>query len=335
VDGPGLERVAGRWGHAPAPRGTVRAICSKGRLLPTLTQRIEYAGYRLGTAMLAAAPEAALYRAVGAIANHTVARFGRRAHITRVNLQIAFPEKSEAERREIARRSFVDLLWAGVDLARVRSYSREELVERVEFHGREHIEKTTASGRGCLILIPHLGSLELALRAAPAHGLPICVMTKPASNPLIDDDLNGQRERGGAQVLAHRGVLAEALEALREQRVLVISNDQYERRGRAVEVPFFGVRVPTGRGLASLSLRTGVPVVPFYIARRDFRHSRMICLPPIAPVRTRNFRRDVKNMTTRYNEAIEGIIREHPEQYLWSHKRFRNLPKIPEDVYER
>jgi KDO2-lipid IV(A) lauroyltransferase len=160
-------------------------------------------------------------------------------------------------------------------------------------------------------------------------------MTKPASNPLIDADLNGQRERAGATVLAHRGVLADALQALRDRRVLVISNDQYERRSRSVKVPFFGVRVPTGRGLATLSLRTGTPVVPFYIARRDIERSRMVCLPPVEPVRTRDFKHDVETMTKRYNEAIEGIIREHPEQYLWSHKRFRNSPDLPKDVYER
>ena len=183
------------------------------------------------------------------------------------------------------------------------------------------------------MLIPHLSSLELALRAAPAHGVPITVMTKPASNPLIDAHLNAQRERAGARVLAHRGVAKQALRVLREGRLLVISNDQYERRSKSVKVPFFGVRVPTGRGLATLSLRTGAPVVPFYIVREDARRSRMISLPPIDPVASGFARPDVEVLTERYNAVIEEIIRTHPEQYLWSHKRFRNSPDLPEGVY--
>jgi KDO2-lipid IV(A) lauroyltransferase len=281
------------------------------------------------------APEAALYGAVGALARRIVDRGGRRARIAQVNLGIALPESSEAERRELARRAFTELLWAGLDLARAGGWSPEQLRERVDFDAREHIDKALAAGCGCLVLIPHLSSLELALRAAPAHGVPITVMTKPASNPLIDAHLNAQRERAGARVLAHRGVAKQALRVLREGRLLVISNDQYERRSKSVKVPFFGVRVPTGRGLATLSLRTGAPVVPFYITREDVQHSRMVSLPPIEPIVADSARTDVEVLTERYNRAIEGIIREHPEQYLWSHKRFRHSPDLPRDVYDR
>ena len=283
--------------------------------------------------MLAAAPEAALYRAVGALARRIVDRGGRRARIAQVNLRIALPEKTEAEREKLARRAFAELLWAGLDLARAGGWSAEQLRERVDFHAREHIDKALADGRGCLVLIPHLSSLELAMRAAPAHGVPITVMTKPASNPLIDAHLNAQRERAGARVLPHRGVAKEALRVLREGRLLVISNDQYERRSKSVNVPFFGVRVPTGRGLATLSLRTGAPVVPLYITRQDSRHSRMVSLPPIEPVSSGSARPDVGVLTERYNAVIEKIIRTHPEQYLWSHKRFRNSADLPRDVY--
>ena len=276
-----------------------------------------------------------LYRAVGALARRIIDRGGRRARIAQVNLAIALPEKSETERQELARRAFAELLWAGLDMARAGGWSPAQLRERVDFDAREHIDKALAAGRGCLVLIPHLSSLELALRAAPAHGVPITVMTKPASNPLIDAHLNAQRERAGARVLAHRGVAKQALRVLREGRLLVISNDQYERRSKSVKVTFFGVRVPTGRGLATLSLRTGAPVVPFYITRQDVRHSRMVSLPPIEPIVADSARPDVEVLTERYNRAIEGIIREHPEQYLWSHKRFRHSPDLPPDVYER
>ncbi len=276
-----------------------------------------------------------LYRAVGALARRIVDRGGRRARVAQVNLRIALPEKTEAERQELARCAFVELLWAGLDLARAGRWSAEQLRERVDFQARQHLDKALTDGRGCLVLIPHLSSLELALRAGPAHGVPFTVMTKPASNPLIDVHLNAQRERAGARVLAHRGVAKQALRVLRTGGLLVLSNDQYERRSRSVRVPFFGARVPTGRGLATLSLRTGAPVVPFYITRKDFRHSRMVSLPPIEPVTSGSARPDVEVLTERYNRVIEEIVREHPGQYLWSHKRFRHSPDLPRDVYDR
>lgn len=276
-----------------------------------------------------------MYRSAAVLAGRFFDRGGRRARISHVNLRIAFPEKTAEERYRLARRSFVELAWSAIDIARVRRWGAEDLREHVEFCGREYIEKAHSAGRGCLVLIPHLGSLEVALRAAPAHGVPIAVLTKPASNPLINEHLNDQRERAGAAVLAHRGEMQTAMRALRDRRLVVVANDQYERRRRSVRVPFFGVQAPTGRGLAALSLRTGAPVVPVYITRRDATHSRMVCLPPLEPVRTGAFARDLETLTKRYNEVIEGIVREHPEQYLWAHKRFRNCPDLPHDVYDR
>jgi KDO2-lipid IV(A) lauroyltransferase len=304
-----------------------------GPALATLSQRIEYLGYRLGTGLLAYAPEGAIYGLAAALARGFHAVGGRRSRIAWKNLELVFPEKTEAEREALARRSFVELFWAGIDLARVRRWDAEELRRRVPLEGREHLEKAAAGGRGFLVLIPHLSSLELALRAAPAHGIPICVMTKPASNPMIDAHLNAERERAGASVLAHRRVLDAAMDALRGERPLVISNDQYERRGRAVEAAFFGHRVPTGRGVATLSLRTGAPVVPVYIAREGPERCRLVCRPSIEPVRASAYREDVLRMTERYNREIEEIVRLHPEQYLWSHKRFRHSPDLSEGFY--
>lgn len=339
-----VERGAARRGAAYAggrryPAGHTdggqrRPRPARGLLLSSLADRLEYAGYRLGTAALARVPEAPLYAAAAAGARWLFDRGGRRVRIACVNLAVALPDESEAARRELARRSFVELVWSGLDLARARRWDAEALRQRVSFHDREHMDKTIAAGRGCLVLIPHLGSLELALRAAPAHGIPITVMTKPASNPLIDRDLNADRQRAGAQVLRHRHITRQALAALRAGRPLVISNDQYERRSRSIHARFFGVLAPTGRGLAALSLRTGAPVVPVYIARSDPSRSRLTCRPPIEPVRTGDFRRDLQAMTTRYNRAIEDIVRLHPDQYLWSHKRFRNCLDLPESLYD-
>ena len=124
------------------------------------------------------------------------------------------------------------------------------------------------------------------------------------------------------------------LRALRKGRAVVALNDQYARRSRGVFVPFFGVRVSTSLGPALMALRTGAPIVPGLRASRigPDRH-RLMIRPALETPDTGDRRKDAELLTARSNAALEEFIREHPEQWMWSHRRFRHSPDLPGDPY--
>jgi KDO2-lipid IV(A) lauroyltransferase len=307
-------------------------VARRGRSA-SLRDWIEYAGFRTGWALLRALPEPIAYGLAAGAARRYFDLAGRRSGVALANLRIAYPELAEAARRRIGRESTVHLAWNLVDAVLATRWSEAELRRRIEVEGYEHFEAAAARGRGVLVLMPHLGSFELAGLAAPLFGVRATVIARPLSNRLVNRYLLAHRTRHGAELIQHRRVVPRVLEALREGRNVVIINDQYTRRSRGIFVPFFGVRASTSAGPATLALRSGAPVLPFYLVRLARDRHRAVCLPALELETTGSRKKDVEVATARMNHLLESIVRRHPEQWMWGHRRFRHSPDLPHSPY--
>jgi len=307
-------------------------VARRGRSA-SLRDWLEYAAYRGGAALLRALPEERARGLATRAARLAFARGGRRARVALANLRIAFPELAPEEQRRIARESWVQQAWNAIDALACPTWSDAELRRRVELEGLEHQRAAAALGRGVLLLMPHLGSIELAWAALPLHGPPLTVLTRPLSNRLIQREHVQSRAAHGAEILPHRGAALRVLRALSEGRRVAIANDQYARRSRGIFAPFFGVRSSTSPGAALLALRSGAPLLPFYLVRLGRDRHRGVFLPPLEFERSGDHRKDVELATARMNQVLEALIRQHPEQWLWGHRRFRHSPDLPGDPY--
>jgi KDO2-lipid IV(A) lauroyltransferase len=299
----------------------------------TLRDALEYAGLRAGLAVVEWLPEQPSYAlARGAMRlAYRVDRGRREAALA--NLRIAFPERSPEEQQRIARASYAQLADHLVDVLRAHGTSDAELLARFELVGREHFDTARARGRGVIALLPHLGSFELLALVAPALGIPCCVVTRPLSNPRADALLRARRGERGTRVLAHRNVARECLRALARGEALAILNDQYTRRRRGVFTPFFGLRASTSPGPAWLALRSGAAVLPLHLERLARDRHRVVCGPELRLETTGDLRSDVLRVTAQMNAALEALIRAQPEQWIWSHRRFRHSPDLAVEPY--
>lgn len=306
---------------------------SGGDTRASLVEHLVHSGYRAGMGSLRALPESLAYRLGAAGARGLFDLRVPRARVSETNLGIALPETTAAERRHIARESWVHLAWSAIDVARASRLSDDELRERFDLVGRKHFDAAVALGRGVLVLAPHLGNFQLALIAMALEGVPLTVVARPLANRLVSRDVFADRARTGAEVVGHRGVASELLRGLRNGRGVVVVNDQYARVSKGILVPFFGVRASTSPGPATLSLRSGAPVMPFYTVRTAQGHHRAVCLPAIAPEPSGDRRADIERATAKYNAILEELIRAHPEQWIWGHRRFRNSPDLPDALY--
>jgi len=249
------------------------------------------------------------------------------------NLRIAFPELPEAERHAIGRESYVQFAWQLIDVARGARWGAAELLARVEAEGREHIDAALANGHGALCLTLHLGGFETAIRIVPALGLSITVIGRPLTNRLLRRDIHAQRTSTGAELILHRNVAPQMLRALHKGRIVVALNDQYKRRSQGVFVPFFGVRASTSPGPALIALRARAPILPAACVRIGPDRHRLLIRPPLELPKTGDRRKDAELLTARCNTALETFIREYPEQWMWSHRRFRYSPDLAVDPY--
>jgi KDO2-lipid IV(A) lauroyltransferase len=307
-------------------------VARRGRSA-SLQDWIEYSAYRGGEALVRALPERSVQRLAASAARLAFDRGGRRARVALANLRLALPALPEAERRRIARESWVQQAWNAIDALCCTGWSDGELLRRLEVEGLPHARAAAARGRGVLLLMPHLGSIELAWAALPLLGPPVTVLVRPFSNRLVQREHAARRAARGAEILPHRGGALRVLRRLQEGGCAVLVNDQYARRSRGILAPFFGLRCSTSPGAALIALRSRAPVLPLHLVRLAPDRHRLVFRPPLALETGHGHRKDVELATARMNLALEEVIREHPEQWLWGHRRFRHSPDLAGDPY--
>ncbi len=293
----------------------------------------ELVGLRLTQGLVKVAPTRVAYALGRVLARLIFACERKRVGYALTNLRIAFPELSASRRREIGRKSYESFARNTIDVLRSDAWDEEEIRARVEIAGLEYLDKARALGKGVLALTLHLGNFELAPRALALAGVPVSSVARRLRNPLLFAKLAAWRRAAGAELIDRKQAAPKILRALREGRAIGLLIDQYSSPSRSVLVPFFGARCSTSAGLATLALRTGAPVVPFCTFRDGPDHHRAMFLPALEFRPSGDRRRDIEDLTARCNEVLEGLIRRHPEQWMWAHRRFRHSPDLPEPVY--
>ncbi len=253
----------------------------------------------------------------------------RRRRIAMTNLEIAFPEMPETERRRIVRASCRSFILTGLegikylrgfDAARGREEARrmvEGLDALLQRARRIHEE----SG-GCIFVTPHLGNWELLAHASALAGIPLTVTVRPLDNPRLERRLFGLRARSGQQILSKRNAFGALREALRKGRSVAILADQHAGV-RGVDVPFFGKPASTTIAPATLALHFGRPIVVVACLRREGGGYEALVGEPIRPDPEAGARGEIERLTAALTREIEDIVRKHPEQYLWMHDRWK------------
>lgn len=254
----------------------------------------------------------------------------RHVKIGMKNLEFAFPDRSEAERRRILRASYVNLGRSGSECVRLGGFFYRRLRKRVRYERLWYWDEIQRKhpGRGILVLTAHFGNFELLPAAHAMHGYQIALVHH-TQRFLAGDALIGFiRGRAGVDALRKHSAARAVLKALRQGLLVGIPFDQNAKRSEAVFVPFFGEPAATASGLARLAVLSGAPVVPVFIVREpDGRHHRIEIQDEIPLVRSGDAEADLVQNTCRFVKAVEDMALRCPEQFLWTHRRFRTRPR--------
>ncbi|MFQ5601164.1 MAG: lysophospholipid acyltransferase family protein [Candidatus Krumholzibacteriia bacterium] len=250
-------------------------------------------------------------------------RCGLRRRVSLENLERAFGGAFDAPaRRRIAARSYEHLGMTLVELLRLGPAEALAVRERLETHGVEHLHAALARGRGAIVASAHYGNWEVLGAGAVACGLPVTFVVQRMRNRAADSMLCRRRESAGVRVLERGMALRRVREELGANRLVSIMCDQDARR-RGVFVPFFGVPASTHKGAAQLALRHDAPFIPAFGRRLPDGRHRMLVYPPLEPPAGVDEEEAVLALLTRFNQLLEEVIREEPQQYLWLHRRWK------------
>jgi len=248
---------------------------------------------------------------------------GIRRRVTLDNLAHAFPDRSVEERRVLARAAYANMARVVVDALRTLGASRAQLLAEVEVDDFGPVERALAAGKGLVVATAHLGSWEM-FGAAMAQRVPLHAVVRPLRGGL-NARLVEARERAGLKLIPARGALTGMVAALRKNEVVAMLLDQAIGGKHALFVPFFGRPAATSPALSMAALRTGAPTL-VVVALRENGRLRFRVEGPFAVTDTGDRRRDLRDHTARVTAALERIIREAPEQWLWLHRRWKLAP---------
>lgn len=247
------------------------------------------------------------------------------SNIARANLQMAFPEKTAAEREKILRGVWDNLGRTACEyphMDQIYDYEIEWLdPRRVEVSGIRTFQEMLWDGKPGIIFTAHLGNWELPAVAAARHGLDMTILFRPPSNAFIAEYVTNVRAGTMGKLLSRsRGAIMHVAASIERGDHLGLLVDQ--RYSTGLSVPLFKVPTPTNTTVARVARQYDCPVYGSRCIRLPGNRFRLEVIGPVDLPRDEDGRVDIAGATARINAIIEGWIREHPEQWLWLHNRW-------------
>lgn len=209
----------------------------------------------------------------------------------------------------------------------------ERLGDRVSWQGKALIDDALAAGRGVLLLTPHLGSFEVAARAAAERcAKPITVLYRPARKAFLRELEETARARPNmATAPATLSGVRQLLRALKRGEVVGLLPDQVPPLGQGVWAPFFGKPAYTMTLAARLAQQTGAEVGLAWCERLAGGAGYSIHIAPLDEPLPADPVDDVEAARV-INASMERVIRALPTQYLWGYNRYKSPRRLKADA---
>ncbi len=294
------------------------------------------AASRLGLALLRAVarraatmplPRAlALGRGLGVLIGSGV-RYRRRE--AAAALARCLPERTPPDRAAILSRMYRHIGMNLVESARLAGGQLDQVQNLVEFSQSTRVAEELKRGRGALILTAHFGNWDLLSVRTPMAGLPLTIISKELKNNAINSFWMDMRARLGLHIVPRRNSYRACRVVLKRNELVGFILDQNMIRTEGIFVDFFGRPACTTPGLAFMAAQAAAPVFPIFLVRDALdpaRHT-LLVQDPLEPPPDRE-PATIQAATQQYTRIIEAIVRQHPDHWIWIHRRWRTQPDL-------
>lgn len=249
---------------------------------------------------------------------------GRRKVVIR-NLELAYGENlSAVKREELAGEIFANIGRTIAEISRFPKLDRQKILQLVDSEGSDSFREVLEYGHGAIMIGSHFGNWELMGAYANALGYPIDFLVRGQHNRYFDDYLTRLRRSCGVGVIHSERSMKEVIRALKDNRQVAIASDQHAG-SQGIVVRFFGRLVSVPRAPATLAVKFGAPIVTGYILRRPDNTHHCVFDRPLYPDIGGDAQQEILRLTKIYTERIEMHIRQRPDLWLWTHRRFKPL----------
>jgi KDO2-lipid IV(A) lauroyltransferase len=258
---------------------------------------------------------------------------GYRKKVIKSNINRCYPELPEKEKNEIIRKNYKNLSDMLVESIKGYTMSKKNMADRFRVQNLEILDEYFAQGKSVIGLTAHYSNWEWGAAAATTYlKHQTSVLYKPLSNKLIDKDVRENRMRFGVNMVSIYNTLIHfRSKPEKPECYFMVADQSPSNTEKAYWIDFFGI--PTGflHGPENYSKMLNIPVLYFEV-QREKRGQYVISIHKLAENPTVL---PSGELTLRYAEILEKIIRKCPESWVWTHKRWKH--DLPENktVYKR
>ncbi|MGH9375653.1 MAG: lysophospholipid acyltransferase family protein [Terriglobia bacterium] len=249
------------------------------------------------------------------------------------NLELAYPEWTARRRRQVLFASFMNLGRMLADFAHFPHWNRGNIEDLIVYDGYEHFLHASNQGTGLIFLTAHFGSWELGSFAHGIYGHPVNFVARRLDNPLIDSLVTRYRCLSGGRPIEKGDFARQSLRALRRGEAVGILMDQNMLPAEGVFVDFFGRKACTTPSPARMAQKTGVPLLLGLVIWDPALRKYRLRFETIEWTKRGDPAEEVLVNTARFTERLEYYIRQHPEQWLWVHRRWKTRPPEEPPLY--
>ena len=271
-----------------------------------------------------------LARALGCLVGELNYLFNAKGtQIARTNIQHCFPDWPAEQQNQLLRNSMREWGKTALEMPVIWQCSETWLKKRiVNTVNQQVLDDALASGKGLILLGPHLGNWEI-VGLIISSCAEMTILYQPPRQPELEAIIKKARSRSGAKLVPtdRRGVIA-LIKALQKGEISGILPDQEPELSGGVFAPFFGVQALTMTLLQNLLKKTGAIAVVTAVKRVPGGFE-VVYMKPDEDI----YSEDTVKAATAMNRSVENIVRLFPEQYQWEYKRFKKRPEGEDKIY--
>jgi len=253
----------------------------------------------------------------------------KRRNIATTNISMCYPDLTEEQVQLFVKRHFRAYGRSILHYGFIFWASRKAVEQRIELHGKQHIDQSLAEGNGAIIMTAHSVGLETAVSAF-SRNYPLSGPFKEMKNLLINWFVAKRRTRYGAVLYSRNAGLRPIIKDVKAGYVMGYLPDEDLGREQSIFVPFKGVEkatIPVLGRLAKTCKAKVFPVICCYDEKQAKYHIHI--LPALENYPRMEDHQDALTM----NQALESLVDICPEQYFWTLKLFKTRPEGEQRFY--
>ncbi len=255
---------------------------------------------------------------------------GTRTFIAQRNIELCFPDLTQAEHEALTHKHFESLGKMAVEMGMGWWTSDAEIQKLFVVEGAEHLDAALAQDSGILLLCGHFAGVELSGRYMVDKLPPMAAMYRPNNNPLLNAFMWNSRSQSIPELITKDSV-RQLLRALRNKKPVWYAPDQAYTGKNAILADFCGVPAMCNPATSQLLKTSGAVLLPFLPSRLpDDSGYKITFLPVVDTLPSEDPVADTETV----NQILEHHIRNVPEQYYWVHRRFKGRPESLPDAYD-